>query len=65
MKCDIKCYKRFESVFSHHQLVLRMNGTTRDPTNDIRAKDMGSSRESVIVREKLLGGSKFDSLQPL
>ena len=42
-----------------------MNGTTRDPTNDIRAKDMGSSRESVIVREKLLGGSKFDSLQPL
>ena len=65
MGCDVKCYKRFETVFSHHQLVLRMNGTTHGPTNGIRAKDMGSSRGSVIVREKLLGGSKFDSLQPL
>ena len=31
----------------------------------IRAKVMSSSHESIIVREELLGGPQFDSLQPL
>ena len=51
--------------FRHHQLVLKWNDTSNGPTNDIRAKVMGLSDKSVIVRERLLGGPQFDSLQPL
>ena len=39
----------------HHQLVLRWNNIAYGPTNDIRAKVMGSSHGSVIVRKGLLG----------
>ena len=34
-------------------------------TNDINAKVMDSSHGNVIVRERLLGGLQFDSLQLL
>ena len=46
-------------------LVLKWNGIAHSSTNDIRAKVMNSSHGSVIVREGLLGGSQFDSLQLL
>ena len=49
----------------HHQLVLRWNGIVHGPTNGIRAKVMNSSHGGVIVREGLLVGPQFDSLQPL
>ena len=34
-------------------------------SNGIRANVKGSSHGSVIVRERMLGGPQFDSLQPL
>ena len=46
----------------HHQLVLKWNGIAHDPTNGIRTKVVGSSHKSVIVLERLLGKSQFDSL---
>ena len=49
----------------HHQLVLKWNDTAHGLTNSIRAKVMGSSHGNVIVRERLLGGPQFDSLQSL
>ena len=53
------------SVPSLPLMVLRWNDITHSLTNGIRAKVMGLSHGSVIVREGLLGGSQFDSLQPL
>ena len=41
------------------------NGTAHSLTNGIKVKIMGSSHDSVIVREGLLGGPQFDFLQPL
>ena len=35
----------------YHQLVLRLNNTIHDLTNSIKAKVMGSSHGSVIVRK--------------
>jgi len=49
----------------YHQLVLRWNDIAHGPTNGIRINVMGSSHRSVIVREGLLEGSQFRSLQPL
>ena len=52
---DVDYHKRLECL-PHHQLVWKWNGTAHNSTNDIRAKVMGSSYGSVIVREGLLGG---------
>ena len=53
---DVDYHKRLECL-PHRQLVWKWNGTAHNSTNDIRAKVMGSSYGSVIVREGLLGGT--------
>ena len=57
--------KKDLSCLPHQQLVLRWNDIAHSPTNGIRVMVMGSSHVSVIVKEGLLGGPQFDSLQPL
>ena len=39
----------------YHQLVLKLNDTTHNMTNGIRAKVMDSNRRNVIVRKDCWG----------
>ena len=57
--------KKDLSCLPYQQLVLRWNDIAHSPTNGIRAMVMGSSHGSIIMREGLLEGPQFDSLQLL